>query len=625
MLRSALLLLILVHHDCALVAGESSDGSADNVDTDVRRTKLSTGHVPLRQLSQNEDRTQPNQAMDKRDKKLRKQNALKGKDSEVNEGSGFDKRVIHDVQHVVDSSELLEIEEQLTDNYTVTTDGKDIREGAVEIRSVNDEAIYTSEMASIRTQDEVIEQQQALAAKTKKEPEASDSRGTRAKTKRDPSSSQSLTQGYASTSAPVSTSDDTSPKRKIAFGPQSNVKTVRSKSRKSSNSESMSIHSKLQGKIGKTSKQSKKHHPTSMVPTRIEDTKSPVVTKVPTTTPSIPQPVATVFDLDSTVDSFGCDGESAAGNSLDGTTKEYVCNIADGSGSQLVEKSSTTSASFVALRKKYNLRDSHETQQPLQNLDIHRPTPSQQHQQSRQQTPFLEEERGMIIVPSHGELSVVDKIRVYADDKCAGCDAVSYRVEGRLTDTVESEGGRRMKWLSTFYSSFISAQSTPKRNNAEKASLGAQTWQLISEGDFPWINESNPTRNPAGSTIASTYESGDSSLSYTEATFDNSEAYKEYKVTFPSIRNESLYLILAEVELSGKLLVETTQQPSLDPTSDSPTYFPSVASGEPTSIAPSTVWPTASPMKASSSAPSWHPSLGPSVAVTTVSTLDYLH
>ena len=78
-------------------------------------------------------------------------------------------------------------------------------------------------------------------------------------------------------------------------------------------------------------------------------------------------------------------------------------------------------------------------------------------------------------------------------------------------------------------------------------------WELISFGDFPWISESN--RNNAGEILASSYESGDANHHYMEATFFNSDAYMDYRISFPGMRqSDAKILQIAELELPGVLL-----------------------------------------------------------------------
>lgn len=74
-------------------------------------------------------------------------------------------------------------------------------------------------------------------------------------------------------------------------------------------------------------------------------------------------------------------------------------------------------------------------------------------------------------------------------------------------------------------------------------------WTFISEGDFDWLVERLP-RNDAGLPIESTYSSGDTRRSFTEAvTFSNTAAFVEYKVTFTQTRGvDSTYLQLSEIE-----------------------------------------------------------------------------
>ncbi|KAL7553976.1 hypothetical protein ACHAWF_017328 [Thalassiosira exigua] len=82
------------------------------------------------------------------------------------------------------------------------------------------------------------------------------------------------------------------------------------------------------------------------------------------------------------------------------------------------------------------------------------------------------------------------------------------------------------------------------------------SWTDIDEGPLPWISPHH--RNPTtGSFIDSSYESGDTDFYHMEVEFpQNTEAYMEYRVTFPEQRDSyAPALVLAEIELPG-LLVE---------------------------------------------------------------------
>ena len=120
---------------------------------------------------------------------------------------------------------------------------------------------------------------------------------------------------------------------------------------------------------------------------------------------------------------------------------------------------------------------------------------------------------GIDVTPSQGKLSIAQSLRVYSHNNCPNCDAVAYKVQGRVDST--------------------------------------SPWVLIGEGDLPWKDVA-PGRNARGVAIASTYESGDTALEFTEVFFpSNGEKYLEYRLQFPETRDPNSYLQLAEVELVG--------------------------------------------------------------------------
>lgn len=128
---------------------------------------------------------------------------------------------------------------------------------------------------------------------------------------------------------------------------------------------------------------------------------------------------------------------------------------------------------------------------------------------------------GFILSPFHKQLSNVHGIRVYSSKHYPALDPVTYVLEGRVD------------------------ASSP--------------WQLISQGDFPWIAQSTPPRNPSGNVIYSSYESGDSSRSFTEAIIpDHDGAYLEYKVTVTTRSSSATKLKFAEIELPGDVLSAMT-------------------------------------------------------------------
>lgn len=157
---------------------------------------------------------------------------------------------------------------------------------------------------------------------------------------------------------------------------------------------------------------------------------------------------------------------------------------------------------------------------------------------------------GIIVTPSHGDLSIVEGIRVYgellkltpiicqhqsppcsllthvshtatAHNNCPKCDAVQYIIEGRINS------------------------SSP--------------WALVAEGDFDWIGLNTRGPNDLGQPIASTYSSADTRWIFTTGTFSNTAAFVEYKVTFPRRRGiDSTPIAFGELELPGKILSSAT-------------------------------------------------------------------
>lgn len=133
--------------------------------------------------------------------------------------------------------------------------------------------------------------------------------------------------------------------------------------------------------------------------------------------------VSSIFDIGSTVTSFGCDG-GIPNFAIDGTTTKYSC------------------------------------------------------------TPSLGEPTGLIITPSHQQMSRAEGLRIYAHNNCPKCDPVSYTFEGRTDETSD--------------------------------------WVQIKQGDFPWKSaQSLPRNRRFGAKISSTYMSGDENFAFTEVSFYN--------------------------------------------------------------------------------------------------------
>ena len=131
------------------------------------------------------------------------------------------------------------------------------------------------------------------------------------------------------------------------------------------------------------------------------------------------------------------------------------------------------------------------------------------------------------------KLSIVTKLRVYANSNCKGCDPINYKIVGVSPD--ESRYLRRLDEI------------------------------VISTGTLPWVGLEDVPRNPPDATIVSTFESGDDSLSYTEVTFDNEAAFDDYIVTFADVREDGNALVVGEVELVG-VVYEPTNAPTAGPT-----------------------------------------------------------
>lgn len=136
---------------------------------------------------------------------------------------------------------------------------------------------------------------------------------------------------------------------------------------------------------------------------------------------------------------------------------------------------------------------------------------------------------GFVLSPYHKQLSNVHAIRVYSSKHYPSRDPVTYVLEGRV-DT-----------------------SSP--------------WQLISQGDFPWIDQSNPPRNPSRNFMYSTYESGDPNRSFTQADIPAHDgAYLEYKITVTTRSSSESEVKFAEIELPGDILSKVSTYEAEDQT-----------------------------------------------------------
>jgi hypothetical protein len=168
--------------------------------------------------------------------------------------------------------------------------------------------------------------------------------------------------------------------------------------------------------------------------------------------------VNTIFSVGSPVENFGCNNTHKNANAIDGKTSKYLCD-----------------------------RDG-----------------------------YHDVSNGIIVSPSHAQMSIAKKLRIYAQNNCNNCDPVSYTLAGRVDFNSE--------------------------------------WVDIAAGNFDWI-DAPLSRNDQHLQITSTYEHGDGNHSFTEVEFhSNSAAYLEYKLTFVS-RNPNQWAVqFSEVELPGMLL-----------------------------------------------------------------------
>ena len=123
-------------------------------------------------------------------------------------------------------------------------------------------------------------------------------------------------------------------------------------------------------------------------------------------------------------------------------------------------------------------------------------------------------EHGIIVTPSHGQLSLAQSLRIYTHNNCGQCDGVSYNLKGR-----------------------VDANSP---------------WIDIGGGNLPWYDVALG-RNGQGIVINSSYESGDTSRYFTEVPLNNSQQFLEYRLVFPETRAANYYLQIGEVELVGVL------------------------------------------------------------------------
>lgn len=202
--------------------------------------------------------------------------------------------------------------------------------------------------------------------------------------------------------------------------------------------------------------------------------------------PSVPvngNLVNNVIDVESAVTAFGCsDGNNVLRRAFDGTTEKFFCTKTAGAT-----------------------------------------------------------EHGIVVTPS--QASIVNSLRVYAHNNCPNCDAVTYRVEGRVDS--------------------------------------GNAWVEIGSGSLPWF-DTVPDRNSRWLDINSSYESGDTSLTFTEVSFpSNDQAFAEYKLSFDQTRDpNAAYVQFSEVELPGMLVGGYTAPPTAatSPPTPQPTGTPTTTS-----------------------------------------------
>ena len=172
--------------------------------------------------------------------------------------------------------------------------------------------------------------------------------------------------------------------------------------------------------------------------------------------------VNTIFDAGSPVSSFGCSSTQTHRNkyAIDGTTGKFIC---DRNG-------------------------------------------------------YKDVPNGIIVSPSHSQMSIAKKLRIYAPNSRNNCDPVEFTLAGRVDSS--------------------------------------SAWVDIGEGDLghPWVDQAQP-RIDQWLDMTSTYGSGDDSRTFTEVEFhSNSEAYLEYKLSFVTRDVNQWAVMFAEVELPGMLL-----------------------------------------------------------------------
>lgn len=284
--------------------------------------------------------------------------------------------------------------------------------------------------------------------------------------------------------------------------------------------------------------------------------------------------VTSIFDIGSTVTSFGCTKTEASNyenNALDGTTSKYFCD-----------------------------RDS------------------------------LENPTGLVITPSHRRSSTAEGMRVYAHNNCPDCDVVSYIFEGRKNSTSDwieiSQGDLPWKTATafarngvagldissthtsgddsfvftevSFYNHDYETCGTPPLQTDYRGTIAStrngrtcQSWASQSphqhdrtDVNYPGsgLGNNNFCRNPDSDTGGWCYTT-DPNVRWEYCDVPDCygdpatlEEYMEYKITWKSTRNPTqLSWQLAEIEVPG-LLFEEPIMPILDYAGD---YVASVTHG----------------------------------------------
>jgi len=283
--------------------------------------------------------------------------------------------------------------------------------------------------------------------------------------------------------------------------------------------------------------------------------------------------VFSIFDVGSTVTSFGCTNTEASNSALDGTTSKYFCD-----------------------------RDN-----------------------------LLEDPTGLVITPSHQRLSIAEGMRVYAHNNCPNCDTVSYLFEGRANSASNwiqiSQGDLPWKTATrfdrnsvlgldisstytsgddsfvftevSFYNHDYETCGTPPLQNDYRGTIAStttgrtcQSWESQSPQEHSRTDENYPEtglgnhnycRNPDSESGGAWCYTTDPAMRWEYCDVPDCdddpatlEEYMEYKITWTATRNPTqLSWQLAEIEVPG-LLGEEPIMPTLEYAGD---YVASVAHG----------------------------------------------